>query len=47
MYHADNEKRETTHDERNGNTKSRKNLNARRKKKRTNTWEYWKLTPSN
>ena len=27
--------------------KSRENRNSQRKRKRTNTWEYWKLTPSN
>ena len=31
MHHAGNEKLETTHDEQNGTTKSRKNQNTRRK----------------
>ena len=31
MRHANNEKREATHDGRNGTSKSRKNKNARRK----------------
>ena len=41
------EKRETIHDRRNRTTKARKNQNTRRKRKPTNTWEYWKLTPPN
>ena len=33
--------------ERNRTTETRKNQNAWRKRKVTNTWEYWKWTPSN
>ena len=45
MHHTSNEKRETTHDERNQTTKSRKKSELSEKRKSTNTWEYWELTP--
>ena len=46
MRHDSNEKRQTTPYERNGTTKSRK-LERLEKRKLTNTWRYWKLSPSN
>ena len=46
MSHANNEKRQTTLDGRNGNTKSRR-LERSEKRKSTNIWASWKLTPSN
>ena len=36
-----------THDGRNGTTKSRKKSERSEKRKPTNTWEYWKWTPTN
>ena len=41
------EKRETTHDRTNRTTKSRKKSEHSEKRKPTNIWEYWRLTPSN
>ncbi len=35
------------HDGQNESTKSRKKLERSEKRKRTNTWGYWKLTPPN
>ena len=46
MCRANKKKRQTTNKGRNRTTKSRKNQNARKKRKLTNTWEYWKRTPS-
>ena len=46
MHHASNEKRKTTHERRERFTKPRKKKQSG-KRKRTNTFKYWKLTPSN
>ena len=43
MCYASHEKRQTTPDRRNGTVKSRQD----EKRKPTNTWVSWKLTPSN
>ena len=45
MCHANNKKRETTHDKRNYQTQ--KKTKCSEKSKYLNTWEYWKQTPSN
>ena len=46
MRHANNEKQETTHDGRMELPNQEKSERSE-KKKPSNTWEYWKLTPSN
>ena len=46
MWHASNEKRQTTPDERNWSTKSRQKLDLSDKGKPTNSKESWKLIPS-
>ena len=40
MRHANNEKRETTRNERNGTTKTKKKLERSVKRNPTNTWKY-------